>query len=69
MVFHNGSMVKSDDTSFYFLGQLSLLEDPIEATNGDEVKTNVVKFLFQLRNPVRKDIYDCLTMKPLIDKE
>lgn len=69
MVFRNGKIVDSKDTSFYFLGSMRMLEEPKEAMNGTDVKTKVVKFTFRMKDPVRKDIYDCLTMKPLIDQD
>ena len=39
-----------NDRSFYYLDEVSLLGEPKEEQNGKEIKTDVVKFTFQLKH-------------------
>lgn len=56
-----------NDRSFYYLGEVSLLGEPKEEQNGKEIKTDVVKFTFQLKHEVKEDLYQYLISKPLIE--
>ena len=54
------------DGSFYFLGEASLFAEPTEEQIGKTKKTDVVRFLLSLKTPVKDEIYDYLTQKPLV---
>ena len=62
----NGNCL-DNDRSFYYLGEVSLLGEPKEEQNGKEIKTDVVKFTFQLKHEVKEDLYQYLISKPLIE--
>lgn len=54
------------DGSFYFLGEVSLFDNPTEEKIGQIKKTDVVRFLLSLKTPVKDEIYEYLIKEPLI---
>lgn len=63
----DGLAVKNQDRSFLFMGQLKYLQNPQEATNGNETKTSVVKFRFLMKDSVDNDIYQYLLSNPVVE--
>ena len=63
---NSGTKEIDKDGSFYFLGEVGLLDNPREEQIGNTKKTDVVRFLLSLKTPVKDEIYDYLIEKPLV---
>ena len=63
---NSGTKEIDKDGSFYFLGEVGLLDNPREEQIGKTKKTDVVRFLLSLKTPVKDEIYDYLIEKPLV---